>query len=105
MSRPINRPDIATPLSVETIEKRGVNAAGELFWDGKPVEVRKTLLLSPLQRAGAAIVVAASVAGGVGGLAQGITAAVDFGCARGMWRHFCPLPAKADHGAATSHAP
>jgi hypothetical protein len=105
MSRPNNRPDVVTPLSVETIEKLGINAAGELFWDGKLVEVRKTLLLSPLQRAAAAIVVAASVAGGVGGLAQGITATVDFGCARGVWQHFCPPPAKTDHEAATSHTP
>ena len=46
MSRPTNRPDTVTPLSVETIEKLGGKAAGELFWDGKLVEVRTTLLLS-----------------------------------------------------------
>jgi hypothetical protein len=76
------------------MERLGVNEAGELFWNGRPVEIRKPLLLSPFQRLGAAIVVVASVAGALGGLAQGITATVDFGCARGAWPHLCPAPAK-----------
>jgi hypothetical protein len=87
-------PDGVTPISVETVDRLGVNEAGELFWNGRLVQVRRPLLLSPLQRLGAAIVVAASVAGGLGGLAQGITATVDFGCARGIWHQFCPPPPK-----------
>jgi hypothetical protein len=91
------------PVSLETIERLGVNDEGALFWDGKPVEVRNTLDLSLLQRIGAAIVVLATVLGGVGGLAQGITATVDFACARGAWPHLCAPPPKG--GTTAAHTP
>lgn len=43
----------------------GVGAGGDLYWDGKPIVVRKGLSLTKLQNAGAVIVgMAAVVAAG-----------------------------------------
>jgi hypothetical protein len=78
------------PIPVESLDRLGLNADNELFWDGRRVEVRQRFSLSPVQRLGAVIVVAASVAGGIGGLAQGVTATIDFGCVRHALPHLCP---------------
>ncbi len=62
---PASWPPGIRPISLEGLDHIGVGAGGDLYWDGKPIVVRKGLTLSTLQNAGALIVgLAAVVAAG-----------------------------------------
>jgi hypothetical protein len=50
-------------ISVDGLSHIGVGNDGSLYWDGKPIEVRKTLNLSWWQRAGAIAVAISAVVG------------------------------------------
>jgi len=102
------RPDqVETAETVRHAEGRDVRAVnamdlsrlsidddGRLYWDGKPVEVRRRLAMSPAQIA-AAIVVAVFVAVGAMGSALQATATVhEWSCRVGL-TNFCAPPAPA----------
>ena len=82
-------PEGIRAITVENLASLGINDAGELFWNGTRVAVRRRLLLTWWQNIAAFIVVMATVLGGIGGFAQGATAMVDFGCARQAWPGWC----------------
>ncbi len=67
----------------------GFDKDGNFYWDGKPVEVRRTFSLTRWQKVGAFIVAAAAIAGGIGGLVQGIAAGHDLGCKLHWFHHAC----------------
>ena len=60
----------------------GIDDENQIYWDGKPIEMRRPLVLTLWQKIWAAIVGVAIV---VGGLGQGIPAAFDFGCRQHWW--------------------
>lgn len=57
-------------ISFENIGRLGVGRDGQLYWDGKPVQLRRRLVLSRWQKIGALIVGTAAVIGALGSFAQ-----------------------------------
>ena len=81
-------PDGVTSISYDGIGKLGVDRNQQLYWDGKPVEVKRRLDLTFWQKVLGGITALAIVLGGIGGFVQGISAAHDLGCKR-IWLS-CP---------------
>jgi hypothetical protein len=64
----------------------GIDRHGNLYWDGKPVEVRHfwlSLLLTRWQQVGAVIIVVSALFGAIGAAAQGWVAYEDWACRAG----------------------
>jgi hypothetical protein len=68
------------PISIEGMALMGLDEQGMLYWDGKPVEVRRRLDLSKWEKAFAVIVGFFTILGGVGAVAQGWAAAHQWSC-------------------------
>jgi hypothetical protein len=79
------------------LSRLAISDDGKLYWDGKPVEVRRRLSLSPEQVMAAAIVAVFLVIGAIGAAAQGSLALRDWGCRLGWTANYCALPDKAPH--------
>jgi hypothetical protein len=79
-------------ISIEEAGALGVDAKGELYWHGKPVEIRRPLDLTRTQNALAIIVAIATVFAAFGAGAQGWTAYNDWACKVGWKSVACPPP-------------
>jgi hypothetical protein len=75
---------------VDDLNKLGINAQNELFWDGKRVEIRQRLRLSNTQKLAAALVTVFALLGGLGGFLSGLNDGSQFLCARGVHLLGCP---------------
>jgi len=83
------------PLATADLTRLAIDDDGKLYWDGKPVEVRRRLSLSPEQLMAAGIVAVFLVVGAIGAAAQGSLALRDWGCRLGWTTNYCGLPDKA----------
>jgi hypothetical protein len=72
-----------------------IDAKGELYWHGKPVEIRRPLDLSRTQNAVAIVVAIATVFAALGAVAQGFAAYNEWACKVGWKSATCPLPVQA----------
>lgn len=96
-------PDDATPphwprgvrlISIDAFGRMGVDEnTGELYWDGKPVEMRRRLDLTRSERWFALIVGAFTILGSIGAVAQGWAAAHQWACSTSIVQRGCPPPA------------
>lgn len=68
----------------------GVDEKGLLYWDGRPVEVRRRLDLSGWEKAFAIAVGFFTILGGAGAVAQGWAAAHQWACAIEATAWHCP---------------
>jgi hypothetical protein len=59
---PENWPEGVRPIAFEGLDHLGVGEDGALYWDGKPVEVRRVLHFNWWQRVGAVAVALSAVA-------------------------------------------
>ncbi|WP_027582646.1 hypothetical protein [Bradyrhizobium sp. Ai1a-2] len=75
------------------IDALGVDAKGELYWHGKPVEIRRPLDLTWRQELVAVIVAVATVFAAIGAVAQGFAAYNEWACKVGWKAVVCPPPA------------
>ena len=98
----------AVPEKIETLDKpdghnvHAVNAMdltrlsidndGRLYWDGKPVEVRRRLTMSRGQMLGSALVALFILVAAIGSAIQGAAALSDWACRSG-WASNCADPA------------
>ena len=82
-------------LATADLSRLAIDNDGKLYWDGKPVEVRRRLSLSPEQTLAAGIVAAFLVIGAIGAAVQGSLALHDWGCRLGWTADYCALPGKA----------
>jgi len=82
-------PQDIEPISWANIGRLGVSNAGQLYWDGRRVETRSRLDFTFWQKAIAAITALAVIAGGLGGLTQGVDAGHNFGCKLHWWAEGC----------------
>ncbi len=76
--------DLPRPISLDDLDRMGINSKNELFWDGKQVEVRTRLNLTWPQTVGAVLVGAAALCGGFASAANDGT---EFTCRQ--WHLFC----------------
>jgi len=90
---PSDWPPDVKPISVDDLERLGIDSKDQLFWDGRRIEIRRRLDLTRVQKIFAIIVAVFAVLGGIGGCATGFNDASVFLCARGHDFLSCPLPA------------
>jgi hypothetical protein len=94
--RPANKsiwPKGIRSISYDEADALGVDAKGELYWHGKPVEIRRPIDLSWTQKAVAVIVAVATVLAALGAVAQGFAAYNEWACKVGWKAVVCPPPA------------
>jgi hypothetical protein len=85
-------PEGVRGISIGEVDGIGVNAKGELYWRGKPVEIRRPLDLSRAQKIGAVLVATFTVIGGIGAGVQGWAAYNELACKLGWRAALCPKP-------------
>jgi hypothetical protein len=81
------------PLATADLSRLSIDDDGRLYWDGKPVEVRRRIEMSRAQVVGASVVAAFVAIGAVGALIQGSLALRDWSCRLGWTTSYCGLPA------------
>jgi hypothetical protein len=79
-------------ISIDEVGALGVDAKGELYWHGKPVEIRRPLDLTWRQKLVAGIVATATVFAALGAVAQGFAAYSEWACKVGWKSAACPAP-------------
>lgn len=82
-------------ISMQEADALGTDAKGELYWHGKPIEIRRPLDLTSRQSAVAIIVAAATVFAAIGAMVQAYASLNDTGCKVGWRWAACPPPAQA----------
>lgn len=83
------------PLATADLSRLSIDNDGRLYWDGKPVEVRRRIEMSRAQVVGASAVAIFVAIGAVGAAIQGSLALRDWGCRLGWTTSYCGLPASA----------
>jgi hypothetical protein len=79
-------------IEISDLSRLSIDKQGRLYWDGKPVEVRRRILMSRPQVVAASIVAVFVVIGAVGAAIHGSTAALDWACRLGWTKSYCTLP-------------
>jgi hypothetical protein len=79
-------------LAAADLTRLSIDNDGRLYWDGKPVEVRRRIQMSRAQVVGASVVAAFIVIGAVGAAVQGSLAVRDWACRLGWTTSYCALP-------------
>jgi hypothetical protein len=74
------------------LSRLSIDSDGRLYWDGKPVEVRRRISMSRAQVVGAGIVAAFVAIGAIASAIQGAVTAHDWACRLGWSASFCALP-------------
>lgn len=69
-------------IGSDELDCLGIDRRGNLYWDGKPVEVRH-FWLTRWQKVGAVIIAISALIGAIGAAAQGWVAYEDFACRAG----------------------
>jgi len=77
------------PVDMTDLSRLSIDRDGRLYWDGKPVEVRRRISMSGAQVVGASIVAAFVV---IGALASAIVAARELACQFGWSASACTGP-------------
>ena len=80
------------PVDMTDLSRLSIDRDGRLYWDGKPVEVRRRISLSRAQVVGASIVAAFVVIGAIASAIQGAVAARELACRLGWSASACTLP-------------
>ena len=85
-------PNGVRPILVPDLKGLGINEQNELFWDGRHVEIRRSLTLTRFQKFITIIVTFCAVLGALGGFVTGFNNASVFLCARHVTFLTCPAP-------------
>jgi hypothetical protein len=80
------------PVGTMDLTRLSIDNDGRLYWDGKPVEVRRRIMMSRAQISGAALIGVFVVIGAIGAAIQGAAAARDWACRLGWIESTCALP-------------
>jgi len=81
------------PLATADLSRLSIDNDGRLYWDGKPVEVRRRIQMSRTQAVGAGVVSVFIVIGAIGAAIQGSVALRDWSCRLGWTTSYCGIPA------------
>lgn len=77
-SHPAGWPKNVRKITLDNLDRLGIDHEDQLHWDGKPIEMRRPLALNWWQKIWAVIVGLALVAGGIGGAMQGLVALLNY---------------------------
>jgi hypothetical protein len=80
------------PIGAGDLHRLSIDNDGRLYWDGKPVEIRRRILLSRAQVVGTSLIAAFVVIGALGAAIQASAAARDWACRLGWTSSTCTLP-------------
>jgi hypothetical protein len=80
------------PVEMTDLSRLAIDSDGRLYWDGKPVEVHRRLLMSREQVIGTLVIGAFVVVGALGAVLQGTSAARDWACRFGWATSVCGSP-------------
>jgi hypothetical protein len=80
------------PVDMTDLSRLAIDNDGRLYWDGKPVEVHRRLLMSREQIIGACVIGGFVVVGALGAVLQGTSAARDWACRFGWATSVCGPP-------------
>ncbi len=80
------------PLATADLSRLSIDNDGRLYWDGKPVEVRRRIQMSRTQAVAASVVAVFVVIGAIGAAIQGSLALRDWSCRLGWTTNYCSLP-------------
>ena len=85
------RPGIE-PISLDDLNRIGIDSDHQLYWDGYPIEVRRSLALTGFQKKIAVIATIVGLFAGLATIATGYNNASIFLCARHITILSCPAP-------------
>ena len=115
-AEPPSEAPVETPAPVETarnvravgamdLSRMSIDNDGRLYWDGKPVEVRRRMMMSRAQIAGAVLIGLFVFIGAIGAAVQGSAVAHDWACRMGWTNAYCTAPATASTSPARTDIP
>jgi hypothetical protein len=78
------------PIDVRDLGRLGINQDDQLFWDGRRIEIRKTISLTKFQTFITTLAAIFAVLGALGGFVTGFNNASIFLCARDIHVLTCP---------------
>lgn len=85
------------PVEITDLSRLSIDRDGRLYWDGKPVEVHRRLLMSREQVIGALVIGGFLIVGSLGAVLQGTAAARDWACRFGWATSVCGPPSAPRH--------
>jgi hypothetical protein len=91
----VSAPVVEKPSTLKPamdLSRLSIDNNGHLYWDGKPVEVRRRVALSGAQILAATIIGLFVILGGIGAAINGSTAAFEWGCKLGWIHSNCASP-------------
>ena len=80
------------PVGMMDLSRLSIDNDGRLYWDGKPVEVRRRIMLSRAQAIGVGVIGAFVIVGALSAAIQATAAARDWACRFGWSTTYCTLP-------------
>jgi hypothetical protein len=80
------------PIDAGDLRRLSIDNDGRLYWDGKPVEVRRRILMSRAQVIGAAVTAGFVAIAALATVVQASVAARDWACRLGWTSHYCLSP-------------
>lgn len=87
---PASWPAGVEQIGLEDLGRLGINKNDQLFWDGRRIEVRQSLVLTSFQKVIAGLAAVCAVLGALGGFVTGFNNASVFLCTRGVDWLTCP---------------
>lgn len=79
------------PIGISDLGRLSIDNDGRLYWDGKPVEVRRRIMMSRAQVIGASLIGVFVVIGAIGATVQASAAARDWACRLGWTTTYCSM--------------
>jgi hypothetical protein len=76
-------------IGISDLTRLAIDNDGRLYWDGRPVEVSRRILMSRKQVLGATVIAVFVVIGALGAAIQGAAAARDWACWMGWSSKYC----------------
>jgi hypothetical protein len=80
------------PIGMEDLNRLGIDSDHQLYWDGHPIEIRRSIVLTRFQKRIAVVATIVGLFAGLATIATGINNASIFLCARHITWLSCPTP-------------
>jgi hypothetical protein len=85
-------PNGVEPIGLEDLNRLGIDRGDQIYWDGRPIEIRKAIVLTGFQKVIAVIVTVVGLLAGLSTIATGFNNASIFLCGRHISVLTCPTP-------------